>query len=488
MGAVAEAVDLLSPSWSRTAPTNRATPPAAGSATAARTSSTSSGSSRMSTSDTSATPRRAGPAASLLMPSSARYIGKRMAPVPRQARRAGRRAADRRRRRRRTVAAPEPVRGNAVRAAVLGVHSGSAPAAGLPDLSALIGQMQQMTDAARRLGQLGAGQGHARDSSPARSPTPPPRRASRRRSPTPCGWPSSGSTGVPTSRPAPPSPRRGAARSGSRRPAPVWRTRRRAGRRARRRRDGEGHAGRGQGDGRPADRAAQPGRQRDVRPADRPGRWPRWPARSLSSTDIGLPLAPSGTAALLPANVAAFGEGLEPEPADVLLYSALRECAHQRLFHHVPWLRAAPARRGRGLRPRHHASTCPRSRKPCGGLDPTDPQAMQEALTGGLFEPRSTPEQQPALARLETVLALVEGWVDEVVEQATGDRMPRPPALREAVRRRRAAGGPAEQTFAVAGRPRAPAAPAARRHHACGARCATGRVPRPATPCGSTPT
>jgi len=65
-----------------------------------------------------------------------------------------------------------------------------------------------------------------------------------------------------------------------------------------------------------------------------------------------------------------------------------------------------------------------------------------------LFEPQSTPEQEAALARLETLLALLEGWVDEVVAQATQDRLPAAPALREAMRRRRASGGPAEQTFA----------------------------------------
>jgi putative hydrolase len=73
---------------------------------------------------------------------------------------------------------------------------------------------------------------------------------------------------------------------------------------------------------------------------------------------------------------------------------------------------------------------------------------MQEALGGGLFEPERTPAQQAALTRLETLLALVEGWVDEVVTQATRNRMPSADPLREAVRRRRAAGGPAEETFA----------------------------------------
>ena len=59
------------------------------------------------------------------------------------------------------------------------------------------------------------------------------------------------------------------------------------------------------------------------------------------------------------------------------------------------------------------------------------------------------PEQQAALRRLETLLALVEGWVDAVVAAAAGDRMPGAEALREASRRRRATGGPAEQTFAT---------------------------------------
>ena len=74
---------------------------------------------------------------------------------------------------------------------------------------------------------------------------------------------------------------------------------------------------------------------------------------------------------------------------------------------------------------------------------------MQQALDGGLFDLEQTPAQQAALARLETTLALVEGWVDEVVGQATEKAMPEAKALREAVRRRRATGGPAEATFAT---------------------------------------
>ncbi|MDX6366611.1 MAG: hypothetical protein QOK30_1687, partial [Nocardioidaceae bacterium] len=66
-----------------------------------------------------------------------------------------------------------------------------------------------------------------------------------------------------------------------------------------------------------------------------------------------------------------------------------------------------------------------------------------------LFDIEHSPAQQAALSRLETTLALIEGWVDEVVGQATETAMPHAQALREAVRRRRASGGPAEETFAA---------------------------------------
>jgi putative hydrolase len=81
-------------------------------------------------------------------------------------------------------------------------------------------------------------------------------------------------------------------------------------------------------------------------------------------------------------------------------------------------------------------------------LDLNDPEGLQNALSSDLFEPERTPAQQAALDRLEIALALVEGWVAEVVDRAARDTLPHASALRETVRRRRAAGGPAEHTFA----------------------------------------
>jgi putative hydrolase len=168
----------------------------------------------------------------------------------------------------------------------------------------------------------------------------------------------------------------------------------------------------------------------------------------LTASDVGLPLGPAGKAALLPTNVKEFSEGLDVPDEDVLLYLALREAAHQRLFAHVPWLRAhllsSVEDYGRGM-----TIDVSKIEESMRNIDPMNPAAIQEALEGGLFEPQKTPAQEAALTRLETTLALVEGWVDEVVSQATAERMPSAGKLQEAVRRRRAAGGPAEQTFAA---------------------------------------
>jgi putative hydrolase len=170
----------------------------------------------------------------------------------------------------------------------------------------------------------------------------------------------------------------------------------------------------------------------------------------VSSTDVGLPLGPAGTAALLPTGVAAFGAGLSVDLDEVRLFLALREAAHHRLFAHVPWLRArllgAVEDYARGIQVDASAM-----REAVGQIDPlANPEALNEALSGAaLFQPEDTEQQKAALARLETALALVEGWVSTVVAAAAADRLPQAIALAEASRRRRATGGPAERTFAT---------------------------------------
>jgi putative hydrolase len=177
----------------------------------------------------------------------------------------------------------------------------------------------------------------------------------------------------------------------------------------------------------------------------------------VTSTDVGLPLAPAGTGVLVPQNVAEFAAGLDRPADEVRLFLALRESASQRLFAHVPWLRQqlqdSVHAYARGITIDREAIERGINEAMSGaggeGLDPSDPESIQRLLGSGVLEPEETPEQQMALRRLETLLALVEGWVDTVVADAATDRLPGHSALAETMRRRRASGGPAEQTFAT---------------------------------------
>ncbi|WP_165367602.1 zinc-dependent metalloprotease, partial [Phytoactinopolyspora endophytica] len=150
------------------------------------------------------------------------------------------------------------------------------------------------------------------------------------------------------------------------------------------------------------------------------------------SADIGVPLA-DGHPALLPANVRAFGEGLGVDARDVTLYLALREAAYVRLYSHAPWLRSHITSLVEEYA-RHVNVDTDSIESKLRDVDPSNPQALQEALEGGLFDIPTSPEQTAALERLELALALVEGWVDDVVTQATSGRLPSASALRESVR------------------------------------------------------
>ena len=167
----------------------------------------------------------------------------------------------------------------------------------------------------------------------------------------------------------------------------------------------------------------------------------------LCTSDVGIPL---GRSALVPTNIAAFAEGLEVPLDEVRLYVALRESAHQRLFDQVPWVKAhlydAVDAYARGIEVDPSAIE-----RAVTSFDPDNPASVQEALASGgsgLFAIEATPAQQAALVRLELALALVEGWVDQVVDDAASATLPHAAQLRETIRRRRASGGPAEQTFA----------------------------------------
>lgn len=169
----------------------------------------------------------------------------------------------------------------------------------------------------------------------------------------------------------------------------------------------------------------------------------------LSSSEVGLPLGPKGTAVIVPTNLDEYAEGMEDIDRDeVRLYVALREVAYHRLYSHVPWLRAhvigAIEAYASGIHIDQDAVESLANE-----LDFTNQESMQQIDLGDLLRPTETPAQEAALARLDHILALVGGWVSHVVAEAAGDRLPSLEKLTESARRRRATGGPSERTFAA---------------------------------------
>ncbi|MBF4576599.1 zinc-dependent metalloprotease [Frondihabitans sp. VKM Ac-2883] len=167
----------------------------------------------------------------------------------------------------------------------------------------------------------------------------------------------------------------------------------------------------------------------------------------VSGGDVGIPLLDDQQAALVPQNVAAFGDGLDIPIDQVQLYLAVRELAHARLFRHARWLRLHLISSIREFSQGISIDTG-RLEELAADFDPSNPEELREAMASGALIPPKTEEQLAALARLETTLALIEGWVDVVTAKAT-ERLPKSSSIAETVRRRRAAGGPAESAFAT---------------------------------------
>ncbi|NLT26331.1 MAG: zinc-dependent metalloprotease [Microbacteriaceae bacterium] len=165
----------------------------------------------------------------------------------------------------------------------------------------------------------------------------------------------------------------------------------------------------------------------------------------LAGGDIGMPVLPHGAAALVPQNVAAWAEGLELDFGEVVLWFAVRELAHAHLFQHAKWLRlhleTSIAEFAAGI-----TIDASRIEDAVRELDLHSPDELREVLASGRLIPPRTPEQELALERLETMLALIEGWVDVVTADAT-TRLPNSARIAEMVRRRRATGSPAERAF-----------------------------------------
>ena len=168
--------------------------------------------------------------------------------------------------------------------------------------------------------------------------------------------------------------------------------------------------------------------------------------------DVSLPLLDPARAIVIPENIENWAAELEIAKSEVFIYHALREGAVARLFANNPWLvsyiQSAIVEYGKGI----HIDIDAIQRQAQGAFENMQEGAGSEeaisfALDNGIFTPEESPAQKSALLKLETVLALIDGWTDEVVALSAGDRIPSIEQLRETHRRRRAASAPAQLLF-----------------------------------------
>ena len=168
---------------------------------------------------------------------------------------------------------------------------------------------------------------------------------------------------------------------------------------------------------------------------------------ALTGTEIGLPIYVEQRPAFVVQNLSEFVNSLElgQDIDQAYIYMVLRELAHIRLFKHSSWLREKVVSQIREYAAGISFDTS-RMEEISEDFDPSNPAELQAALESGAFLAERSESQQAALDIIETNLALIEGWVDAVTSEAA-KLLPKGEAIREAVRRRRATGGPAESTF-----------------------------------------
>jgi putative hydrolase len=172
----------------------------------------------------------------------------------------------------------------------------------------------------------------------------------------------------------------------------------------------------------------------------------------LGQYDLGIPTAPRSTALVLTGNVADAFDGWDLDATEVAVVLALHEAAMRRLYHAVPWLEAHV----QSLVARFASGTVVDTdrleevtRELMTGVDPEDPEALQEAMqraSGFHLEP--TADQRRVLERLQGVVCLVGAWARHEVARVADGRLPSLDRIAEVQRRRRAERGDGDDLLA----------------------------------------
>lgn len=167
----------------------------------------------------------------------------------------------------------------------------------------------------------------------------------------------------------------------------------------------------------------------------------------ITGGDIGLPFYSESRAAFVSQNLSEFIRDNDLDESQANIYIAVREFAHARLFRHSRWLREAVIAQltnyASGISIDGEAMS-----ELATSISPENAEALRAALESGALLSERTEEQLAALGSIETLLALIEGWVEVVTENST-KLLPAAANLDEVLRRRRATSSPAQSTFAT---------------------------------------
>lgn len=168
-------------------------------------------------------------------------------------------------------------------------------------------------------------------------------------------------------------------------------------------------------------------------------------AKTISSTEIGIPI--STRPGLISQNIREFIQDLETPRSEVVIYLAIRELAISSLYASNRWLRDQITTQVRefaaGLKVEISGL-----QELVQEVDPSDPESMERIMEATAMMSRRTPEQEAALVRIETLLALIDGWADAVTELAA-KRLSNVASLAELVNRKRITAGASEKTFEI---------------------------------------
>ncbi|MPZ73534.1 MAG: hypothetical protein GEU74_09935 [Nitriliruptorales bacterium] len=169
----------------------------------------------------------------------------------------------------------------------------------------------------------------------------------------------------------------------------------------------------------------------------------------LGVHDLGVPTLDPRTVATVGDAAQRFARDYGFDEVEFRYWLALREATHRRMFAGVPWLRPMVG----DLIGQFAAETTLDLQEMIEGmggmgLDPTNPEALQELLSGpDAFRVEPTAEQRATLRRLQAIVSFVEGYSETIVTAAAGDRLTSLGRIQEAARRRRAEKGPGESSL-----------------------------------------